>query len=257
VDVSVVIDRTLVYGGVTAIVVGVLAAINSLVEHAALGTNASLLLQIVVPLALGIVLSRVRMYLDRIVEQVFFRRKYLAEKALRQFARHCGQFERAGELLESTLREIRLWLNAPGVVIYTRRGETYLRIQQAGDLPYPEEVKIDDLALVAARSETKCIDLSGLHSALGSDGYVFSLGARAVLVCANRPGEHYAADELRLLVYVARQTGRRLDMLRMQETMQRLEAKAKLVDALASGTLTSLLDIQTQARSLMSAASMG
>jgi hypothetical protein len=87
VDVSVFIDRTLVYGGMTALVVGILAAVNSLVEHAALGTNASLLVQVIVPLALGIVLSRVRLYLDRIVEQVFFRRKYLAEKALRRFAR--------------------------------------------------------------------------------------------------------------------------------------------------------------------------
>ncbi len=99
VDVSVFIDRTLVYGGMTALVVGILAAVNSLVEHAALGTNASLLVQVIVPLALGIVLSRVRLYLDRIVEQVFFRKKYLAEKALRRFARHCAGYEHIEELL--------------------------------------------------------------------------------------------------------------------------------------------------------------
>ena len=60
VDVAVILDRTLVYGAVTALVVGVLAAVNSVVQHAALGTNASLLLQVLVPFALGIVLYRVR-----------------------------------------------------------------------------------------------------------------------------------------------------------------------------------------------------
>ncbi|MGH8397906.1 MAG: hypothetical protein ACRETA_06645, partial [Gammaproteobacteria bacterium] len=72
VDVSVAIDRTLVYGSVTAVVIGILAAVNSIVQHAALGTSASLLLQIVVPLALGIVLGQVKNYAGRIVERVFF-----------------------------------------------------------------------------------------------------------------------------------------------------------------------------------------
>ena len=63
VDVSVAIDRTLVYGSVTALVVGVLAAVQIVVQHAALGTSASVLLQIVVPLALGIVLGRLTEYL--------------------------------------------------------------------------------------------------------------------------------------------------------------------------------------------------
>ena len=230
VGVSVFIDRTLVYGGMTALVVGILAAVNSLVEHAALGTNASLLLQVIVPLALGIVLSRVRTYLDRIVEQVFFRRKYLAEKALRRFARHCGQFEQAGELLESTLREIRLRLNAHGVAVYTRQGEGYRRIRQAGNAPYPEDVKIDDLAFVAVRADNKNVDLTELHSALGSDGYVFPLGTRAVLVCANRPGEHYAADERRLLATVARQVGAALLAINAREDRD-------FVRSLARGTL--------------------
>ncbi len=227
VDISVVLDHTLVYGGMTALVVGVLAAVNSLVEHAALGTSASLLLQVIVPLALGIVLSRVRLYLDRIVEQVFFRKKYLAEKALRSFARHCTGYENTQGLLAAAAQIIHEKLSTPGVALYLRKDGQYAAAAQQGDISYPESVNIDDAAFAAARSGQKDIDLSELHSALGSDGYVFPMGAQGVLVCANRPGEHYAADERKLLATVARQVGRALHSMNIRESLDFVRAVAR------------------------------
>ncbi|MGB9430118.1 MAG: GAF domain-containing protein [Gammaproteobacteria bacterium] len=260
-DVSVAIDRTLVYGSVTALVVGVLAALNSVLQHAALGTGASLLLQIVVPLALGIVLGQVRNYAGKFVERVFFRRKYLAEKALRRFARHCHQFEASAELLRGVVGEIHRRLNVPTAVIYERDAEGYRCTQREGGLPYPDQVKPDDPAFVAARADQKGIDLTDLHSALGSDGHVFPMagpgGMQGVLVCANRPGEHFASDECKLLSYVARQAGMALYALRVQEILRRAEANSRLVHALASGTLSASPEIQAQARELANAAAAG
>ncbi|MGA9852750.1 MAG: GAF domain-containing protein [Gammaproteobacteria bacterium] len=258
VDISVVINRTLVYGGVTALVVGVLAAVNSIVQHAALGSSASLLLQIVVPLALGIVLGQVKNYAGRIVERVFFRKRYLAEKVLRRFARHCNRFERADELLQQSVQEIHRRLNIPGVAIYERREEGYVLTQHGAGLPYPQRLNADDPAMVTARGNQKDIDVSELHSALGNDGYVFPMigpgGMQGVLVCANRPGEHFASDERKLLAYVARQMGMALHALRVQDALRRLEAKSILVDALANGTFTSLPEVQAKALELVTAA---
>lgn len=241
VDVSVFIDRTLVYALVTALVVGILAATNSLVQHEALGTGASLLVQIVVPLALGIVLGQVRNYADRFVERVFFRSRYLTGKALRRFARHCGQFEAADELLQGVVEEVRRHLKAPAVAIYERGEAVYRRTLSGGEIPYPETVRPDDPAFVAARTDQKDIELTQLRSALGSDGYAFPMagpcGLQGVLVCANRPGERFAADERKLLVYLARQAGIALYALRMQEALQKMHARSKLVEALASGAL--------------------
>src|SRR5215469_8420544 len=62
VDVSIVIDRTLVYGSMTALVVGVVAAVNSFALRFALPPGAGLLLQVVVPLSLGIVLGKVKSF---------------------------------------------------------------------------------------------------------------------------------------------------------------------------------------------------
>ncbi len=249
VDVSVVLDHTLVYGGLTALVIGILAAVNSLIEHAALGTSASLLLQVIVPLALGIVLSRVRMYLDRIVEQVFFRKKYLAEKALRRFARNCTRYERTDELMQAAALEIHQQLDAPGVAIYERRSEGYICVQHAGERRYPEHIRIDDPALVAARADQKNIDLSELTSEFGTDGYVLPMTVQGVLqgvlVCANRPGEHYAVEERKLIIQVARQVGIAWQGLLARDNQA-------FVRAVAHGDLK-LDEAQAQARKLEAA----
>ncbi|MHB8404227.1 MAG: hypothetical protein ACYDCJ_02285 [Gammaproteobacteria bacterium] len=256
-DVSVVIDRTLVYGSVTALVVGILAALNSVLQHAALGTGASLLLQIIVPLALGIVLGQVRNYADKFVEQVFFRHRYLAGRALRHFARHCGGYESAEELLKATAQIVCQKLAVPWVTLYVRNGHQYIAAQHAGETVYPEVVKVDDVAFAAARSGATGMDLSQMHSTLDADGYVFQVGAQAVMVCANRPGEHYAADERKVLAYVARQAGAALDKLQVQEAMKRLETKASLVDAVLSGSLPASARLKAKAQELANAAAAG
>ncbi|HEV2111960.1 MAG TPA: GAF domain-containing protein [Gammaproteobacteria bacterium] len=211
VDVAVILDRTLVYGAMTALVVGVLAAVNSLVQHAALGTNAGLLVQIVVPFALGIVLQRVRGYADRIVEQLFFRRRYLAEKALRTFARRCGQIADPEHLLDAVIEALHTHLGTPGVALYERRGAGYTCLRQAGKPIYPDIVGLDDPAMVAARAGEKAVDLAELSSGLGAEGYLFPLTAGGktlgALICAHRPGEHYALDERKLIAKLARQVG--------------------------------------------------
>ena len=252
VDVSVAIDRTLVYGSVTALVVGVLAAVQSVVQHAALGTSASVLLQIVVPLALGIVLGQVRSYADQLVERVFFRHKYLAEKALRLFAQSCGGYENSGELLTATVRNIHQKIKAVSVAIYERGDTQYRQTHYAGPAAYPQTAGIDDEAFAAVRSGQEDIDLSELHSAVGTNGFVFAMGRQAVLVCANRPGEHYAADERKLLRYIALQVGAALDALRMQEVVTQLKAKASLVDAVLAGTLPASAKLKARARELAS-----
>jgi small basic protein len=234
VDVSVVLDRTLVYGATTALVVGVVATMNSLALRATLGEGTSLLLQIVVPLALGIVLGKVRVYMDRTVEQVFFRSKYLAERALQDFARHCGHIENVQKLLQAAVTEIARHTRSPGVAFYELAEDGYFCMRQAGTVAYPAHVDMDDRAMVAARAELKAVDLSDYPGELGTDGCVFPmivLGVlRGVLVCANRPGERFGSDEKQLLAQVASDVGAAWRILRARDNED-------LVRALAKGTL--------------------
>ncbi|MGH8397109.1 MAG: GAF domain-containing protein [Gammaproteobacteria bacterium] len=234
VDVNVVIDKTLVYGATTTLVVGVLAAVNSLALRATLGEGAGLLLQIVVPLALGIVLSRVRGYMDRIVERVFFRRRYLAQRALRLFAKRCGYIEELPRLLDAAVAEIRRHIRSPGVAFYELVAEGCIRLRESGEITYPPKLDKDDPAVVAIRAERKPVDLAGSGSQLSVEGWVFPIivlgRLRGLAVCANRPGEHYAADEQQLLNRVVRNVGAAWRILRARDNED-------LVRALAMGTL--------------------
>lgn len=221
IDVSVVLDRTLVYGATTALVVGIVAAMNSVALRATLGEHTGLLLQVVIPLALGIVLGKVRTYMDRVVERVFFRRKFLAESALKAFARQAGHMESPARLLDAAVREIQLRINAPAVAIYSAETQGYKRLRQTGADEFPEKLDIDDAALVALRTERAAVELPDVGSALGDDGCVFPMivlgNLRGAVVCLNRPSVHYAMDEKSLLTQVASDVGAALRILRARD----------------------------------------
>jgi hypothetical protein len=234
VNLSVAINRTLVYGGVTALVIGIVAAVNSLVLRFALPPGAGLLLQVVVPLSLGIALSKLRTLMDTVVEQVFFRRKYLTEQALRGFARRAGHIDRAQDLVEATVREVSRHLGVSAVAVYSAEEQGFHLMRQAGDGGYPAVLGNNDDAAVAIRAEGKTTDLDRLASALGTQSCVVPMlvlgNLRGLLVVKNRPGEHFGSDELALLAEVAQEVGAAWRILRARDN----EA---LVAAMAAGSV--------------------
>ncbi|HVC37546.1 MAG TPA: hypothetical protein VNF46_04000, partial [Gammaproteobacteria bacterium] len=70
-----------------------------------------------------------------------------------------------------------------------------------------------------------------MESALGADSCVFPmmvLGVlRGVLVCANRPGERYAADDKKLLTHVARDIGAAWRILKARENEEFVRTVAR------------------------------
>ncbi|MDE2344882.1 MAG: GAF domain-containing protein, partial [Gammaproteobacteria bacterium] len=250
VDISVVIDRALVYGGVTALVVGVIAAANSLALHETLTPGASLLLQVLVPLSLGIVLAKVRDYADVIVDRVFFRSKYLAETALRAFAHRAVYIGDVSKLLDTAAEEVRRHTGSPAVAIYSVDESGYRRLRLSGSADFALEIDNDDPAMVAVRAEQGAVDLAGLRSAMGDDGCIFPMlvlgRLRGLVVCANRPGEHYASYEKTLLLEVAHAVGAAWRILigRSNEAYVR---------AMAEGRLTTLKRARDRAKALVAA----
>ncbi len=230
VKLSVAVNRTLVYGGVTALVVGVVAAVNSLVLRFALPPGAGLLLQVVVPLSLGIALSKLRAFMDKAVEQVFFRGRYLTEQALRGFARRAGHIDRAQDLIEATLREVSRHLGVSAAAVYSAEEHDFRLMRQTGDGGYPEALGNNDDAAVAIRAEGRATDLDRLSSALGTVSCVVPMlvlgNLRGLLVVKNRPGEHFGSDEVALLAEVAQEVGAAWRILRARDNEALVAAMA-------------------------------
>ena len=229
VDISVVLNRALVYAATTSLVLGLFALLESLIERTTLGRDANLLLELAVPLALGAGLSTVHRRIEATAERFIFRRQYRAETALRRFAQDCAFVTQPNNLFDLTVEQIARHAAAPRVALYERATDAYVCIRQRGEPALPAQIATDDLAFVTLRARAAVLDLDDTQSQLGRDGYAFPLMVRGsllgALVVGERAGEHYSADERELLFHVAHEVGMALFALRAQES----EARAQTI----------------------------
>ena len=241
VDVSVVLNRTLVYAATTSLVLGLFALLESIIERTALGHDASQMLELAVPLALGVALSTVHRRIESWVEQFFFRHQYHAEAALRGFAHECAYITEAPALYDLTVDQITRHTGAPRVALYESTPQGYARVRQRGASALPPEIATNDPAFIKLRARNAELYLNGAASALGTEGYAFPLMVRGsllgALVVDERSGEHYAADERELLLHVAHEVGMALFALRARESEARAQESALQVQKIKARVL--------------------
>jgi hypothetical protein len=249
VSLRLVLNRALVYGVITSLVVGIFAALSSLVQHLAISGTESALLQLLVPLTLGITLNLVKKRLDSLVERLFFQRQYQAEAALARFTRECGFIENLDTLLERTCTEVRADLRSTGVALYESTPTGYRCLQSQGERVFPPALPVDDPAMVSLRANLAEAELDGLKSSLGAEGLVFPLAVRGALsgalVIGQRPAEQYTPKEHALVSQLAAQVAAAIHALRARE------AEA-FVAAVARGAMPAAPETRSRALELLS-----
>ncbi|MGH8316471.1 MAG: GAF domain-containing protein [Steroidobacteraceae bacterium] len=228
VDFTVVLNHALVYAGTTSFVLGLFALFESLIERTTLGHDASLVMELAVPLGLGVSLSTVHRRIDALVDRLVFRRQYREEVALRRFAKECPFVTQPESLLDLALEQITLHTSAPWVGMYEHTPDGYSRIRQRGTRELPPIIPIDDLALVKLRAHEAEVNLHESPSGIAAEGYAFPMRVRGrllgLLVVGPRPGEHSVADERELLAHVAHEVGAALFALRAEASEARAQA---------------------------------
>ena len=248
VDVSMVLNRGLVYAATTSLVLGLFALFESLIERSALGHGASLALEFAVPLGLGAALSTVHRRIDALVERFLFRRQYRADTALRRFAEECAFITQTEDLFAQAVGQIALHTGAPHVALYESSAQAYTCVHQRGTPALPDAIAMNDPAFVGLRARNAELDLHATQSVLGTDGYAFPLMLRGnllgALVVGQRPGEHFAAEERELLFHVAHEVGAALFALRAQES----EARAQQSEMRAQQSEARMQASEAQAR---------
>jgi len=217
-DFSVVLNRTLVYAATTSLVLGLFALFESQIERIAVGERTSLLLELLVPLALGASLTTVHRRIDGLIERLVFRRQYRQEQALRRFAREAAFVSAPDKLLQLTAAELRRHIGAPWVGLYESTPQGYALARQGGDLPLPTQIDPDEPAVIALRAHETEVDLHDCAGVLPREGYAFPLQVRGqllgLLVIGSRPDEHYSSEERELFAHVAHEVGAALFAIR-------------------------------------------
>ena len=218
IDIGFVLNRTLVFAIVSAIVIGAFV----LVEWAAsewlvsASHTSSIVVGMIVALALGVSMRYIHRYADRFVDRVFFRKRHDDEAALRNFAHEAPFITDSTVLLERSGHVARQHTEAGDVRILMRDGAGSYRQHNAGT-PISE----NDPAIVALRAWGKPLDL---HDATGSQlrgAVAFPMMARGVLVgalvCGPKPtGESFAPDETEALMTLAHSVGVAFDSLKRE-----------------------------------------
>lgn len=244
-----VLNRALVYAVITSLVVGVFAAVTSIVERGTLGNGTNRLLELLIPLMLGVGLNAIKRQLDGYINRFLFRHRYKAEAALTDFARTCGFVDDPERLLDLTADEVFRHSGAQALAIYRVQPTSGLvRVRQDGSPEAPARLDANDMALVHLRAGDPEVALAGVSSSLGREGYAFPMMVRGrlmgVLLCGPRPAEQYTADERKLYANVAHQAAVALHTLEM-------EAERNLLRTLADGGFDSLTAARDRARALL------
>lgn len=231
VDVSFVVNRALVYAGITGLLFGTFSLLELGLHELAVGDKLSLALQALTALILAVALSPLHRRLEHWVERVFFRKQRLAIASVRNFAAECAFIEQQNHLLDTAVE--RLHPHCDAVAIYERALSGY-QLRASRGHAWPESIDVDDPAFVSLRAHRHEVDLHGLASAMGPDSFAFPMTVGETLsgavVCHPRAGERLAPDIRAALSEAARNLGATLYILRYRE-------QARLVADIATGRI--------------------
>lgn len=226
VEVSYVVSRTFIYSAVGAVVVGVFVLVENALSAFAVGERQGALLQLGVPLALGLALNQLHKRIEHVIERLFFRRQFAAEQALHRLAHESTYIERPEHLLQRTLDEIARHLRPMRAAIY-RREDDYRKTGQTGAPDWPERVDPDDPLFVALRADTTVRDLHASPGALGGNGLAAPMHVAGRLhgaIVLGERAEGYSPDERELLRQAAQAVGSALYALKARDDAQLLDA---------------------------------
>ena len=230
IDIGFVVNRAVVYGGVSLVVVGAFIVFEWVLSHIVEShSNASTLLQLGGALALGLSVRFIHERVDRYVDDLFFRERHLAEAAIRRFAHEAALITNPDDLVTKTVDIVVRNARLSFAAFYVRRGAEYAPLAASvDDLPPVDE---NDYGVLEMRTWHQGVDLSGSRSQLHAE-IAFPMMVRGTLagflLCGSKTThEALAPDERSALALLARDAGIALDSLRVRIIERELASLAR------------------------------
>jgi hypothetical protein len=207
-DIGFALNRASVFAAVSLTVVGAFTlaewALGGWLASASRTTNVAVSAGLA--LALGLAIHPIHALTDRLVDEVFFRKRHEAEQALRAFAKEAAFITDPALVIERTSEILRARTDCTSADILLYDGA-----HAYGD------VGQNDPALVTLRATRDVVALRGVATALHGE-YCFPMSAGGTLIGAlvigpKRLGESFAPDERDAVAAVAHGVGTALALL--------------------------------------------
>ncbi len=212
IDIGFVINRTLVYGSISVIMLSAFALLEWAVGHVLQleGRNANAVLDAAIAVLITLSFTRVHAFVERYVEALFFRSWHENETRLSRFVADAGFVTREETLKGQWARELARFTGGAPVGLYFEGAEGNYRAFDAAPA-FPATLDRDEPALVAMRAQRRAIDPAETASALAAAlalpmlhrGQLFGF-----VVLGPKPSTGaYRPDEVSALSHAAHQVG--------------------------------------------------
>ncbi|MGA8574220.1 MAG: hypothetical protein WB609_00840 [Candidatus Cybelea sp.] len=207
-DTAFVLNRAAVFAGVSVVLVGMFVLVEWLLTGWLQGASHTTNIAITAALALSLGLSirYVHARVEHVIDNIFFRKRYEDEQALRAFAREAPYITELPVLIRRTISTLEQRADASTVTVVLRDG-----IGRYGD------VSENDPALTTLRAAHRVLDLHGVDTRLSGD-FAYPMVARGRLLGAlvlgrKRSEESYAPDEQAAIEELAHGVGSAVELL--------------------------------------------
>jgi hypothetical protein len=222
-DLGFALNRTLVYGAVSFILLAAFGlgewAVDHLIPESWRG--ASELYSAGIALVLFLSFHRLRDAVERQVERLFFHHWQQNEAALRRFVASAGHFDQTPALCRAFAEEVARFAEGAPAALYLRGADGAYGLLAGGMTGGDERYADDDHAFALMRAERRPVELATAHGKLPGDLALPMLdqGALAgfVLVGHKPDDAGYRPDEVELLGWAAHQVGLDLQALHARD----------------------------------------
>jgi len=219
------LNRTLVFTGVSAILLAAFGLIEWAVDHylPVEGREKNALIDAAIALGVFLMFHRVRDVVEHGVETVLFRRWHHAEKELRRYVREAA-FVRSPETLTRTFAQaLSTFVDGAPAAIYLVGEDGQPRLaESAGGHVGPDQIDADDPTLVTLRAELKPLSIASEPSDTLAAPMVNRNEVTGMVLVGPKPdGLDFRPDEIELIGWATRQVG--LDLRALE--IERLTAK--------------------------------
>ncbi len=202
------ISKAAIYAVVLSVVVGIFVLLESLIDRLALGRTESIILQLIVPLALGLSLKRIERGVECFVERVLYRDKLLATEQLDALIEDFPHMHETGTLTRRVVEAVHDLMRSPSVVLYRMQDGTHVPVSEAGSHSLHPPIALDDAPFVRLRSAHKPLETMHFRTALPGDGLLVPLivfgSITGAIYCRYRESrERFDPDEVAMLSRLA------------------------------------------------------
>lgn len=222
-DLGFALNRTLVYGAVSAILLAAFGLIEWAVDHFVpiQGREKNAVVDALIAVGVFLTFHRVRDWVEHAIEGLFFRHWQQAEAALRKFVREAPFFTEAPALTKAFVQTLIDYAEGAPAAVYLAE-ESGFALTMSNGLDVPPRLDADLRVLVSLRADPKPMELNdaALNAALIAPMVNRNEVIGLAVLGAKPSGHGLRPDEIELIGWATRQIGFDLHALKVE----RLEA---------------------------------